>query len=87
MISEIANTAGLSQRALSYKFKQQLGCTVGQYVRRARIEKMTCLLIDSEMSISNIADKMGFYTTDRFKKYFRKHKGINPAKIQRKRVS
>ena len=82
-ITDVAGAVSLSRTMLYEKFKRFLGCSVHQYIKRARIEEIARLLIESEISISEIALAMGFSSEAHIAAYFHKHKGMNPSKYRK----
>jgi LacI family transcriptional regulator len=83
-VTDVAGAVGLSRTVLYEKFQRFLGYSAHQYIKRMRTEEMARLLVESEMSISEIALAMGFTGEDHIAEYFRKHKGMNPSKYRRK---
>ena len=62
--------------ALSHR---RYGCTVGEYVRRLRIEFACRELSDSEKPLAFIAQNAGFFDQSHFSKTFKLLTGQSPA--------
>ena len=77
-IEDVLEHVAISRRSLYDKFKQIMGISVHQYIKKKRIEHIEHLLLNTEMSVSNIAYHMGFNSDDHIATYFRSVKGINP---------
>lgn len=60
-------------------FKQTMGSTLTEYVNFARLYKAKELLINSKMSMSEIALECGFASTQYFNKLFKKQYGLSPT--------
>jgi AraC family transcriptional regulator len=78
-LREIAVTVGISADHLARSFRRFHGCTVGEYVRRLRIEFACQRLAASELPLAHIALKAGFTDQSHFTKVFKRHMGATPA--------
>jgi len=83
-IIDVAEAVGISRRGLYDKFRRTLNCSVSDYINRVRIDLTARWLIHTNMTISQIALKLGFSSPDHIAQYFRKHKGINPSEFRRR---
>ncbi len=83
-VQSISKNAGISKSALYRGFHAHFGCTVSRYISRARIEKAIALLADNNLSIEEIALRVGFADGSYFSKSFKKEKGISPLKYRKK---
>jgi AraC family transcriptional regulator len=79
---EIANLAGVHPVHLAREFRRHYGCTIGEYVRRLRVEFACRILSTSETSLSEIAHAAGFADQSHFTKVFRKQMGASPAQFR-----
>jgi len=75
----LASLAFMATNSFARLFKQQVGCTVQQYIQRTRIEKACILLHHSDENIDNIAFESGFCDRFYFTKKFKEFMGISPA--------
>ncbi|WP_199615068.1 response regulator transcription factor [Paenibacillus alkalitolerans] len=64
-------------------FKKKLGKTFSEYVTELRIKKARELLISTELSVEEIATKVGYIDYYYFNKVFKKQCGITPAKFRK----
>lgn len=62
-------------------FKQSMGVTPHQYILQCRIEKAKYLLQHSELSIAEIAARVGFCDQSHFTRYFKRIVGVTPKKF------
>ncbi len=81
-IQDIEKNANLSKSVLYRRFHSCFGCTVSQYINKQRIEKSIVLLENSNMSIEDIAQKVGFTSGSYFSKRFKHEKGVSPFKFK-----
>jgi AraC family transcriptional regulator len=83
----IAETVGVHPAHLARVFRQQQGCTVGDYVRRLRIEYACHCLSTSDTALATIALAAGFSDQSHFSKVFKRQTGMSPAVFRESVVS
>ncbi len=77
-ISELADSAGVSTSTLRRLFSKYYNQSPVEYVLRMRMELAKDLLLNSSLSIKNIADKTGFREYFYFSSTFRRFTGLSP---------
>ena len=82
-LKRIAATAGVHPAHLARAFHKKYGCTVGEYLRRLRLEQAIMDLEQTDKSISQISHDAGFYDQSHFVRCFKKHTGMTPAQYRR----
>lgn len=82
-VQGISKSVGVSKSALYRGFHEHFSCTVSRYINRVRIEKAITLLPDTNLSIEEIALRVGFADGSYFSKTFKKEKGISPLKYRK----
>lgn len=75
-VADVVNQTAISRRTLENRFKNFLGRSIQQEIRRIRVELITQLLVETEMSISEITSTLEFADIDHISRYFRKEKGM-----------
>jgi AraC family transcriptional regulator len=78
-LQQLAKQAGVHPVHLGAAFRQQYGCTVGQYVRRRRIEFACQQLTTSNAALADIALAAGFADQSHFCRTFKWLTGLRPA--------
>ena len=63
---------------LTEHFKKEFGITITEYVLKKRMEKARRLLLNSELSIREIAEDCGFVENDYFSRCFKSFHGLSP---------
>lgn len=63
-------------------FKEEFGITPHRYVTLLRVERIRQFLQENTMTISDIADEMGFNDLAYFSRYVKKHLGESPRRIR-----
>ncbi|WP_053374916.1 helix-turn-helix transcriptional regulator [Paenibacillus sp. FJAT-27812] len=81
LLEELSKTATLSVYHFSRLFKQKYGLTPHQFQMRYRIEKAKHLLIYTPLSITTIAEKVGYGSVFAFSKAFKQIESISPRKF------
>jgi AraC-like DNA-binding protein/ligand-binding sensor protein len=81
-LKEIAAIAGLSPPYFSTIFKEEMGENLSKYLNRLRVEKASRLLLDTDMSLSEIAACCCFEDQSWFSKIFKAYTGISPGKYR-----
>jgi len=81
-IAEIAKSANFSPFHFHRIFTAYIGESLGSYVRRLRVERSLFSLIESNISITQIAFTMGFASNSAYTKAFTKHYGKAPSQVR-----
>ena len=79
---DIVNAFNISRRSLYSKFKDTLGISIHKAIRKARVDRICKLLIESNLSIKEIAYQSGFADLDHVSRYFKKEKGVSPSQFR-----
>jgi LacI family transcriptional regulator len=80
---DVAEAILISRRGLYDKFQRAFNCKVTDYINRVKIEQISRWLIDTDMTVSQIAYKFGFSSPYNVTRYFRKHKDISPLAFRK----
>jgi AraC family transcriptional regulator len=78
-LDEIAQAAGIHPDRLCHAFREQYGCSVGEYVRQLRVEFACRQLATSDTPLAEIALAAGFADQSHFGKIFKRRMGVTPA--------
>ena len=81
-LKEIADVAGLSPPYFSTIFKEEMGENLSKYLNRQRVEKASRYLLETEMSLAEIASCCCFEDQSWFSKIFKAYTGISPGKYR-----
>jgi len=77
-VDEVARAAALARRVLEKRFRNLLGRSILQEIRRVRTEKIARLLVETELSVAQIADMLEFSDAQHIARYFRAGKQVSP---------
>ncbi|HWN20194.1 MAG TPA: AraC family transcriptional regulator [Gemmatimonadales bacterium] len=81
-LTGLAASVGVHPVTLARAFRRAFGCTVGEYVRRLRIERAARQLADTDLSLAEIALAEGFSDQSHFSNLFRRHTGLSPFQFR-----
>lgn len=77
-VSLVARQVGLSDRRLLALFREQLGQTVSGFISEERVRTGQRLLNDTDMSVQDVAQHVGFSNPGNFATAFRERHGVSP---------
>lgn len=77
-LPDVAMQYGVSTSYFAKKFKAVTGFSFKEYLTAVRIREASSLLIQSNMSITEVAIKCGFSDSNYFGDVFKKVKGVSP---------
>lgn len=83
-VEEVLKVVPVNRRYLERKFRQYVGRTPLQEIRRTRIEKAKELLSGTDLSMPAIARHSGFATAERLANVFHEETGVTPTQYRRK---
>jgi YesN/AraC family two-component response regulator len=84
-VEDVAAHVGLSRGYLSTLFKSELGVGFPQYINDLRIDKSKTLLMNSNISLAEIADLVGYGDQSYYTKKFLQATGVTPKQYRKKR--
>ncbi len=82
-LGELADAAGVHPVTLARAFRKAFGCTVGEYLRRLRIDRAAEQLTGGDAPLAEIALGAGFADQSHFSNVFRRHTGRSPSAFRR----
>jgi AraC family transcriptional regulator len=82
-LGAIAESVGVHPAHLARVFRRFHGCTLGDHVRKLRIEFACQRLTTSDIPLADIALAAGFSDQSHFSNTFRRHMGVPPAAFRR----
>ncbi|WP_233849393.1 GlxA family transcriptional regulator [Paraburkholderia sp. HD33-4] len=84
---ELARLGNLSQRQLQRLFQEHLGTTPTHYYVTLRLRRARQFLLQTDMSIMDIAIACGFHSACHFSKSYRDAFGVAPTQERRKQIA
>ena len=81
-LTQVASAAGVHPVYLAREFRRCQGCTIGEYLRRLRIERACRQLSSTDESLATIAAATGFSDQSHFSRTFKRLMGMTPAQYR-----
>jgi two-component system response regulator YesN len=82
-LTQLSRVTGYNSSYLSRIFKQQTGMTIKEYICKQKLDGIVALFAATNISINEIAAKMGFSTRAYFNNFFRRMTGVSPQEYRR----
>ena len=83
-VSDVAYALAVTRQGLNKKFKHHLNRSVHDEIIRMRIQQVSRLLIETNMTISEIATSVGYPELKFLTRSFRKNKGMPPSEYRKR---
>lgn len=83
-LQELSNLVQMSPHYFSTLFKQSTGTTPHQYVIRCRIERAKYLMVQTQLSLAEIATQVGFVDQSHLHRHFKHLVGVTPKTYQKR---
>ncbi len=81
-LESIARSAGLSAFHFARRFKQTTGMAPHQYVVHHRLDRARYLLVETGVTLAEVAQQSGFCDQSHFTAHFRRQFGITPRRFR-----
>lgn len=81
-LSDISSRVGVHPVYLASTFRKTFGCTIGEYVRKQRVEFAINELISSDTPLAQIAVDAGFANQAHFTRVFKRQTGMTPGEYR-----
>jgi signal transduction histidine kinase/DNA-binding response OmpR family regulator len=85
-VNDICTELGISRVQLYRKVKAVLGYNVNEYIMDVRMQKAKYLLLNEDLSISEISYKVGFSSQAYFATVFKAKFGVTPKSFKEKKI-
>lgn len=81
-VEDTSEYLSIDRRYLYKLFKKYSGISPKQYLSNIKIARACDLLLNSDMSITDVAEKIGYTDSLQFSAFFKKQTGISPRKYR-----
>jgi len=81
-LGAVSQEVGVHPVHLARTFRSQYGCSVGEYIRRIRIERAKSLLTSTDNTLAAIAQEIGFSDEPHFSRTFKRMIGMTPGRFR-----
>jgi len=79
-LAHIAHAMHVSRNYLATLYKQETGTTIGQALRRIRLEHAKKMLLETDLSAQQIARAVGYASPEHFSRTFQRQEGVPPRR-------
>jgi LacI family transcriptional regulator len=86
-VDDIVKAIALSRRSLYDRFAKTLGRSVHEEVKRIRVDRLARLLVTTDLSIAQIASKLGCADMKNLARYFKQDMGMTPLQYRKRHLS
>ncbi|MGO4106918.1 AraC family transcriptional regulator [Paenibacillus sp. YAF4_2] len=86
VFEEMAKEIGISYSYMRKIVYELTGKSMIDYTNQLRIEKAKQLLMESKMTITQIATEVGYFNVQSFNRFFRKYEGMPPSSYKTSRT-
>ncbi|MFC6333206.1 response regulator [Paenibacillus septentrionalis] len=84
-VKQLADMLHMNASYFSQLFKEQTGISFSEYLARQRLQLAKRLLLTTNLSIQDIAERVGYQTDRYFIRVFRAHEQISPAQFRKQK--
>lgn len=81
-VSDIARSFGYNEKYLSHMFSSIAGVSLKRYIMKAKIDEANFMLTDTNMTILEISNALGFADSHNFMKFYKKLTGLTPSEYR-----
>jgi AraC-like DNA-binding protein len=82
-LTSLAKTAGIHPMHLSRDFSKYFHCNLGDYIRSIKIQRALSLLLNRNLSLTDIAYECGFSDQSHFIRCFKAINHLKPSQLRR----
>ncbi len=86
-VEAVANSVGLERHYFSGLFAKQMGVSPGKYILLRKIEESKRLLMFTDISVTEVAESLGFFDTAHFSRRFKEVYGVSPTGMRRRDIT
>ncbi|MCH7226995.1 substrate-binding domain-containing protein [Haloferula sp. A504] len=83
-VDDVIRVVNLSRRRLYDRFREATGKSIYAYIRDRRLENFARLLLETSLTVSEVAYAMGEKSDNNVARLFKKHFGMTPVAYRRK---
>ena len=83
-VNDVVKSVPLSRRVLESRFRKTVGRSILSEIRRARVEQVVQMLVETNLPISEIAKSLSYSGIEHIARYFRSEKGMSLIEYRRR---
>jgi len=78
-VDDVADAVAMSRRTLQQRFSKTVGGSVHLQILRERVNRITQLLMETDLTVTQIARKLNFSSAKQLDRVFTKFQGVTPT--------
>jgi len=78
-VDDVADAVAMSRRTLQQRFAKTVGRSVHSQILRERVNRITQLLVETDLTVTQIARKLNFSSAKQLDRVFTKFQGVTPT--------
>ncbi len=82
-VDDVVEAIPVPRRTLERRFRQCIGCSIGDHIRQLRVNRARELLADTNQTMVAISDACGFSSYNYFTRVFKQMVGIPPSRYRK----
>lgn len=83
-VEQVADYVAMSRRTLERKFRETIGRSIYEEIRRLRLAEVQKLLLETNLSVTEIAIELNCSGVDQISRFFRQEMGFGPVAYRKK---
>jgi LacI family transcriptional regulator len=83
-VEDVVGVTNNSRRHLERKFKEIFKRTIYQEIRRVKVEQIAKMLLDTNLTVSEISYNLGYMGDSHIRRYFKAETGMTPTQYRNK---
>lgn len=84
LVDDVAKAVALSRRSLYERFARMLGRSVHEEIKRVRVDRLARLLVSTDLSVAQIAARLGGTDMKNLSRYFKQDMGVTPLQYRKR---
>jgi LacI family transcriptional regulator len=77
-VRDVVDAVGVSRRSLEHRFRKELGHSVLDEIKRVRVDQVAKMLVETNLSVSQIALALGYTGVENIARYFKSEMAMSP---------
>lgn len=82
-VDDVVSAVPAPRRTLERRFREHIGCSIGEHIRRLRINRARELLANTNQTMVAISDACGFSSYNYFNRVFKQVVGVAPSRYRK----
>ncbi|MBF0199636.1 MAG: helix-turn-helix domain-containing protein, partial [Planctomycetes bacterium] len=83
-VDDVVKQTSVSKRILYDRFNQEIGLGIAEYIRKVRMDHFCRLLLETNLSVAEIAHSMGYASDANISRYFHKLMNMTPLAYRKR---